>query len=145
MNVIVPYAKLNEWLPLCLSVENVEAQYVRMVDDGHYWRLLKELWGKGDGFILVEQYIIPWPGAIRELCDCPEPYCAFPYRLTPGPGGIGYSLGCTKFGTLLIRKYPDAMGKPCSWNTLDGYIKHALPWPHLHIPPVVHLNTERLR
>lgn len=139
MNVIVPYAKLNKWIPLCLKAEGVEARYVQMEDDEHYSRLLGELWAKGETFIFLEHDVLPWPGALSQLWNCPEPYCAFPYQLS---GCIGLAMGCNKFSAKLISSH--AFVKPCTWDVLDGKVKHSLPYPHMHFPPVLHLNQERL-
>lgn len=140
MNVVVPYTHLNEWLPVCLKADGVDATYIQMLDEGHYSRLLADLWRAGGSFILLEHDVLPWPGALRQLWDCPENYCAFPYRLS---GCVGLAMGCNKFSTNLLKAYPYTFDAP--WNILDGKVKHLLPYPHMHLPPVLHLNRERLQ
>ncbi len=149
-----------EGLQLALEMDGIAADYVEMGDEFAYWRLLRGLWEAGEGFVVVEHDVLPWPGALRQLWDCPEMWCAFPYRLSHDPG-FSTALGCTKFSAKLLERTPGAMdvlaegryghsvGDRRHWWGLDGRLSLVLTnlvglgWPHRHEPPVSHLNERR--
>lgn len=109
-------------------------------------------WGSGEPFIIVEQDVVPWPGADVELADCPEPWCAFSYyahdRELPKP-----YLGCAKFrpdGPPPFEKAPDDIlrayvdgGLP-HWQAIDMVVSASLKargWHcHQHFPAVAHVK-----
>lgn len=160
MKVVVPYTELHPDLPRVLRQDHIDARYVRMEDDLHYWRLLRELWWEGQSFIVVEHDILPWPGALQGLWECPEPWCAYPYYLSHDPRPTP-ALGCAKFGAALMADAPGmwdrlaegrdfrCQGDPRHWWGLDGRIGLVLgemgarSWIHRHEPPVLHLNRKR--
>ena len=161
MNVIVPYVNPMDAQATALAMERIYPTYIKMEDDEHYWRLLKELWTSGEPFIILEQDMIPWPGALKQLWDCEEEWCAFPYKLSHD-NGFTCALGCTKFGSQLTQRLPNALDLLAEGHTTlfwarDGITKHWLGldsrlamtiykkadrngWPHRHEPPVIHLN-----
>jgi hypothetical protein len=114
-----------------------------MEDDFAYGRLLTELWNQGETFIVVEHDIVPWLGALEHLAACPQPYCAFPYRIG---GGIGAGLGCTKIAGSLLRKLGAHDFSAVRWDLLDGKVSDAIAAAgrttmHLHFPPVTHMHV----
>lgn len=161
MKVIVPYTDIVPGLELALLMDRVPALYVRMEDDLNYWYVLRELWQERETFILVEHDVIPWPGALKLLWDCPEPWCANPYKLAHD-NGFTTALGCTKFDKSLMEKVPElwdrlaegidfrCQGDPRHWYGLDGRLGLVLSstvgmaWPHRHEPPVTHLNPRHM-
>jgi hypothetical protein len=122
--------------------------------DYGYARALTQMWAAGIGFTVVEQDVVPTRRLLRELAACPEPYCAAPYawHTTVGP-----ALGCTKFSSLLLRTYPDAMtiaarlpssyGDPGHYRQLDVRLMQSVLrdlyglQPHCHAP-VEHRNPK---
>ena len=59
-----------------------DAQFVNVeVDEFAYWRLLCDLWAKGETFILVEHDIVPTREQIDTLWACPEEWCGSPYDM----------------------------------------------------------------
>ena len=128
-------------------------------DDYAYGRALERRWAHGVGFAVVEQDIVIRQDVVDAFDECPEPYCCFPYAWTTD---IGPALGCTRFRSELLSAHPEAMrdavatpsayGQPGHWRQIDVYLmrrilrdRHGLQ-PHVHLPPVEHLNeAKRLR
>lgn len=144
MRVVVPHAGAD-WT-LWAVARNLEAQGVdyELADvsgsDEAYPDLLGSLWRHGEPFVVVEHDILPWPGAVHELIDCPEPLCGFPYVLG---NRIGAYLGCTRISARVIAatQYP---WPHRSWAGLDlaifAMVRSAGFGFHVHHPAVVHLN-----
>lgn len=157
MTVHIPFAISKHTLAwtldavrLALRQDGVEPLLHYMTDEEEYYRLLSTLWREKEGFLVVEHDIVVWPGAIQQLIDCPEPWCAMPYY--SAVGWIEDGLGCTKFGPSLLQQYPAALKEPfptcCSHSKhycgLDRLIAHRLEklgvLVHVHGPAVVNLN-----
>jgi len=145
-NVVVPYADVNgttailDAVKLNLANQGLKPRLIRMERDFSYDQLFRRLWDARQPFILVEHDIIPFPGALRELWMCPEPWCGFPYYVF---GELRSYLGCTKFDPSRLGECPlpdDLM----PWQTIDKLIEKSLMkrtfGGHLHSPPVTHLN-----
>ena len=125
-------------------------------DDYAYGRLLRDLWARGETFCVIEHDVVPWAHTLPELACCPDPYCAVPY---PWQQAVGVALGCTKFDSLLLRAYPDAVeialripsnyGGPGHWRQLDVWLQAAVLrdlygfQPHCHLPAVQHRNPQK--
>lgn len=116
-----------------------------------YTALLACLWAAGEAFAVVEHDIAPHPGALAELEACPEPWCAYGYRL----GSIVHAgLGCARFSTALLAAVPDAVEQtwrestdihPAGhWCAADDRLARVLRRAgfaqHVHGPQVRHLN-----
>lgn len=157
MTVHVPFAisgHTHSWAldaaKLALRQDGVEVAYHYLGADDAYYVLLRGLWHAGGGFVIVEHDIVVWPGAVQQLEDCPEPWCVFPYYSSVG--WARDALGCTKFSSGLLQRYPDVLEPPfpdcCQhttyWCGLDRLISHRLRShglePHEHSPAVVNLN-----
>jgi hypothetical protein len=105
-----------------------------MLEEDSYYKLIEELWADGETFITVEQDIVPAPGDIRQLAECPEPWCAFAYEYPPF--GLYAGMGLAKFSADLIKQFPDAMKitggwhdakhGPAHWCTVDAWLKKYL-------------------
>ena len=98
------------------------------------------LWDAGAPFVIVEHDIIPWPGAIRALLDCPEPRCTHRYPLHRGNVALSFGIG----------KYIPEGPAPehwatTRWDALDGQVvpvlNERLGPPHVHEPPVAHARS----
>jgi hypothetical protein len=149
--VIVPTSRPLPPPVRALVAEGEEVVEVVMQDDNHYGRLMTMQWQTRQGFIVVEHDVVPWPGAIRQLRECPEDWCSFEYPMPfsawePVRQGFCYSLGCTKFSTALVERHQPTpeWGGTC-WDGLDGQVIGMLQTAgetcHLHSPPVAHLKA----
>lgn len=133
-------------------MEGLEVMEVVMYDYQHYGRMLTEQWQSGEGFVLVEEDIAPWPGAITELIECEHECCSFEYPngdVTYEPrSGWCQSLGCIKFSDSLVQRVP--FGQEWAsrgWNELDGAVfetLHGQVEVHLHAPPLAHVKSQAL-
>ncbi len=112
-----------------------------------YPEQLAAWWRQGEGFVLVEQDVAPWPGAVQRLIDCPREWCAYRF---PKYGHLVRSLGCVKFSTRLLTAWP---ALPEAWEGLpfaefegpmlsaiaDTLRVHSVRKPVCeHAPPVAH-------
>jgi hypothetical protein len=145
-NVIVPYTETSgtssvlDCVKLNLANQGIRPRLIKMERDFSYDLLLRGLWKEQKPFILVEHDIIPWPGALKELWMCSEPWCGFPYHIF---GELRSYLGCTKFNPLLLGECP-LPNDLQDWHVLDKVVERALMtrgcMGHIHMPAVTHLN-----
>ena len=98
MLVVVPALGRTCEASRALNAEGVDFLLVEMEDEGHYGRLLADLWESGRGFTIVEHDVVPWPGALRRLADCERGWCGYEYPLGKR-GKLGGALGCVRFST----------------------------------------------
>ena len=146
--IVVPALSHGEPAEQALRMENLLPE-VHLVagDDFAYGRLLKRCWHDGAtycvSFAVVEHDVVPWPGALQKLWECPEPYCGYCYLL--GRGQIGGALGCVRFAGDFLRANPGAADEwdRVPWYALDGHIattmrRLGLDDYHIHEPPVGH-------
>lgn len=147
--VYVPlYAGAQDVAELVLSAEGVEYKTLRADGDLGYSLFMTEVWGRGEGFVIVEHDVAPWCGAIDELEACPGDWCLFHY---PDGGALSRGLGCTRFSDRLVSQYPDLPDawEGTGWPMIDGAVGSAVatvlrdesPDRHpvcYHTPPVAH-------
>jgi len=146
---VSPYLKSACVAGATLDYERVRHEQLLCDKNAAYGKHLAEIWRRGEGFILVEDDIAPWPGAIKELDDCPEPWCGFQYLWCGSQ--ISGTIGCMKVGAQLTQDHPDVwknwIGKP--WTFLDGSIFQTIKlitesyYFHVHGPPVAHARGLR--
>jgi hypothetical protein len=149
MNVVVPFVALQPVVKSVLESYKLPfIDYVHLPDDDAYRRLLQRIWHSAQETIIVEHDILPWPGALEELSMCPCRWGTYSYR-TLGGTGIAHMLGCAKLGEGLMRELPGIWDAPGHWSELDQRLffaaRDAGIEPHLHRPPVIHLNPRDLR
>lgn len=143
MRVIVPYTRLHPLTEQAVRKESKWASFCPMKSEWDYSHLLHKLWNEGDNFILVEHDILPWPGALGEIWNCPAEWCAYSYECN---GGIGlyHTFGCAKISGQLINRLPDVWKDPLPWHRLDSHLcfeaSRIGQVPHPHRPPVTHLK-----
>ena len=125
--------------------------YIFMGGDEYYHRLLSDLWEDQEDVIIVEHDVLPWPGAIEELAQCPYPWCSCSYKIglsQTGKAGYGiyHTFGCTKFSSHFMGQLPYVWSQIESrhWRHLDAQLSAAAvavgQIPHPHRPPVLHLH-----
>jgi hypothetical protein len=113
-------------------------------DHRAYYRLLVSLWAEGP-FVIVEHDIVPAPGMVHELWNCPRDWCAFPYRMDDI---VTTAFGLVKFDPELLPGAGDLLGGIIEqhrvWSGLDSIVIAELHRrgykEHEHQPPVEHLH-----
>lgn len=144
--VIVPYARIHEATVIALEAQGpLDITYHKVDAYFDYWHLLCEMWEAGDPFIIVEQDIAPWPGAVAELWGCGS-WCAMPYNY--GGSAIIAAHGFVKFGADILEatraEVLDVKGDMRHWTRADTTINELLERSeftrHIHTTPVLHLN-----
>lgn len=149
MKVIIPYSSIGfqQLVIVSLQYDCPDPVLHHCQQDSSYYDLLHSLWHEGETFVIVEHDIIPWPGAVTAIYNCPEPWCTYPYN-----NQTDRSLGCTKFSAQLLQDHPGALDEPTydkSWTRLDVYIGHKLSslglTHHIHKPNVAHLHAHETR
>ena len=138
------YLKSSSVAGATLDYERVRHEQLLCDGSAAYGNHLAEVWRRGKGFILVEDDIAPWPGAIKSLDVCPEPWCGFQYLWCGSL--ISGTIGCMKVSARLTQDHPDLWrewaGKP--WQFLDGSVFQSIKkitesyYFHIHGPPVAH-------
>lgn len=151
MRVVVAYVRLHPATKAAVEASLQEGDEVVWADtsssDSAYFGLLAEQWRRGSSFVILEQDKVPMPGALRELYDCPEPWCTYPHLMANG-NEIPITqptLGCTKFAAELMTDWPDLIERAGRldmgygshhWGRLDMAITAGLMWAvgscHVH-------------
>lgn len=154
MKLIVPYtAKIRPVVSetlVKLYKLNPIFEYVGN-GDFEYYHLLKRMWLEHEDFVIVEHDVLPWPGAVEELFQCPYNWCSLGYKInvtSTGRAGYGayHTFGCAKFSTGLMDAMPKVWDSFESrhWSHLDAqFATHATAIcqsPHPHRPPAIHLH-----
>lgn len=146
--VYVPHKRLEPATQIALIGYNVIP--VATIDDYDYQRFFQDRWKDGTSFVNVEQDIIPWPGAIKEIWDCPHEWCVFDFHLPVHwnrnleDEKIGIPIGCVKISASLIQKTPGMWDEPVTWDKCDMRLtQYAISHNvtvHQHRPGVVNAN-----
>lgn len=172
MGISIPYVdgmlheRTRDWwkAPRTSNDQLVWTVTLDATDDVAYWRWLVEEWTvtEPDAFerytvpvtpdlLIVEQDMVPAPGVVDRMLDCPRPWCSSPYRIGSGIW-LDEGLGCTKFAVRLKTRHPDLMqrvgdldddGQPAkTWRRLDTRIARLLR--DLGYAPHRHARSEHL-
>lgn len=158
MRVVVPALHADNVATRCLSAEHVEHEVHVLKGPNDYAQLLAKLWRDGEGFVVVEDDIAPYPGAIKALENCTHYWCGYFYCL-PGRWDVEEddqhselfgTNGCFKVSTEVIQAMPELYERwdKHEWQLVDvavtAALRHAL-WLeggpstfHVHQPPVAH-------
>ncbi len=137
----MPWAVFYPTAAHALRCAMPDAELVFVGDDDYaYARLVEALWG--ESFILVEHDIVVGPDTLRELIDCPEPWCGFPYLEEPASNPVT-GLGCTKLDARLMDVPPWDMTP--TWGNVDASLIGRIRdergnVEHRHGPALDHLN-----
>lgn len=144
MRVVVPYTSIHPLAKAALVRHAPDAVAYDMASaHDAYYRLLTGLWGGGKSFLVVEHDVEIHADVIPQLEACGEGWCLFPYS-APNGGLFSQSLGCTRFGSQLLRAEPEFMVElPVrDWRRLDCEMYPRLTArghaPHVHFPPCRH-------
>ncbi len=142
--LVCAYAALHPDTAAALAGEDVEWADTSGSDDAYYW-LLRTLWQEQAGAILVEQDIVPYPGAIASLRACPERWCGVPYTVGRT---FGVWHGLTKYAPEIMAAHPYTLRlvRDHHWRGLDSAVIALLraqgERPHWHWPAAEHRNPE---
>ena len=146
VRVLLPYTKPTAKLQTvidCLRIQYVQPELVKVGDAAEYWTALRDAWAEGKEFIVVEQDVMVWQGAIESLSTCTHDWCTLP-TMCHGRM-ISTTFGCIKFGQQLIERRPGWWDDiPTTWFHLDANFTDKMGWPfikpHVHGPAATHLN-----
>jgi hypothetical protein len=133
--VVIPVLNGDDPAALALKWERLFPEVYIVDGEYGYGELLARTWAGERGFCLVERDIVPWPGAIQELWECPKLWCGYKYML--GRGCLGPGLGCVRFSDELVRSELVTFAD-VPWHEMDGYLMRTLGSYHVHEPPVGH-------
>lgn len=166
MKLLIPYiVKINDAQTVALGGEryhhrtnqpphrpdpiSMNIEYHNLGHKHAYGDLLAEFWNRGDSFILLEQDVLPWPGALTEMWNCPKSWCAMPLVVHQCVNET--NLGCVKFGKEFIETFPDLWksyprNDIFDWRSLDSWLYQQLEPDrhHRHSPPAIHLNPNHI-
>jgi len=161
--VFVPYTELQPATATYLADRIASGRHteVTLVDVSEsrwaYRNYLQARWDEGLDFINLEHDVVPHPGAIDELWECPQPWCFYGYVAGIDHVANGSApLGCMKITAVLMAQFPDV------WERMRGYVTDGLIWrwndiwlfgtarkagvlPHEHTPPVFNANPSILK
>lgn len=147
IRIVVPYTNLHELVPKLLATYGYDPEYVKLVGDDGYQLLMRRLWKEREDVCIVEQDILPWPGAIEELFACECFWGTYTYRTNQGLG-VRHMLGCTKLTGRLMQLTDGIWDEWRHWSVIDQTLFFAARnqnvEPHLHRPPVIHVNPREL-
>jgi len=139
VRVVVAYTRLHPAVRDALDRDGVRVEYRDTLGPHGYWQLLNDLWGDGEGFVLLEQDKIPVAGALDRLRSCRELWCAYPVPIRDGGDRCADfpTLACTKFAGELVQATPELPSEIGAvdvgyglkdWHRLDalvaGYLYH---------------------
>jgi hypothetical protein len=108
-----------------------------------YWRLLCEVWERGEDVIIIEHDIQARPDVFAGFTACPNPWCLHPYSNHDRSDSEAWknALGCTRFRRELISAVPDAVSSiqdphrdwhnlcdGIGWNLREAAYTHHWHW-----------------
>lgn len=147
MRTIVPSRWASAPATRALVMEGEEVIEV-VFDDLHfgYSRLVRDEWNAGlGGFVVVEDDVVPWPGALREFARCEHDWCAFevPRGIVSYEPRSGFAVGlaCVRFSDALVGRYR-ADWPDCHSDEVELQVRLMLEAEelHLHYPACAHLK-----
>jgi hypothetical protein len=114
-----------------------------------YFELLTRLWRSGGGFVMLEQDVVPYEGAIEAIAECPEPWCGYGYSPNGGIADFFLNLGCTKISPAVIAATQEFVERERDWDVCDAFLSECATRsgyrPHRHLPDVPHRGTRHLK
>jgi hypothetical protein len=117
--VYVPWTQNRGPYPECRkALEPSNPTYVDVSsDDFAYWRMMRDVWNKGEPFIIVEHDVLVRSDTIERLAACPRQWCSQRVHSVDVGHGRAWvaALGCAHFRP--EGEYP--IREPVSWKELD--------------------------
>jgi hypothetical protein len=125
MKIFVPYTEIDPVTAQELKAYNYTP--IMMINDNDYQEYFKQRWAEGEPFINCEHDALLWSGAIEQLEQCNEDWCAFGvYDQDSFVDKIGTTptLNLVKFSGSFIKRYHDLWNAPVfgKWRRLDAHI-----------------------
>lgn len=118
--------------------------------DNDYFEGVRFMWNQGETFVIVEQDILPYPTALKDIYECPHRFCVTwtpHWQAINGDGPWTYAHGLVKYGENLIGEIPsyfDEYAESHHWSQFDwNLVKTYSQEIHYHWPPVIHLSPIR--
>jgi len=148
--IIIPTRAFGSAPARALMIEGFEVTEVLMDDPQHYGRLIAGQWKIGNGFVLIEDDVVPWPGAVKAMLECDHDWCAYEHPRTeavyePVRTGFCLGFGCVRFSHALVRRYELALDGSQRWDEVDGNVMGVFHTAgeecHAHYPPVAHIKA----
>lgn len=155
--VICPYVRgmLNPDTQRALWDSGLPVDFVRLPagDETAYGRMLRNLWGGRETFVICEQDIVPTVAQLSEIAGCGHLWCSYNYDDGLYPDGPMF--GLVRFSGGLMDLWPEAanvalvIGKrrdyEAEWWRVDSLVARDLnirqvPWV-LHTPAVHHAHV----
>lgn len=125
----------------------LRVEYVGVRNDWSYAEALAVRWLGLDDLVVIEHDIVVHAAVLSEFRSCREPWCVFPYDLSPD-NPIDRGLGCARFTAEAQRLVPftavlaTPVCEPGHWRHLDGQVAEAFESAdierHVHGPSVEH-------
>lgn len=146
VNLFVPYVKVYPTTFIALIGFNYQPSLTSVDDDYSYQKFFEERWKEGKTFVLVEQDIVVWPGAVKKIWDCPENLCAYDAHLpnhqtrTLNDDNTEIPLFCIKISESFIKDHPTLWDEPVMFNMIGQRLQTAQRNVHQHYPGVVNAN-----
>lgn len=148
IKIFIPYTKIQP--ATLISLIGYKYTPVKVEGDFGYSNYFKDRWNEGETFINLEHDIVPYPGAISAIWDCPLEWCVYDYHL-PNHWNRnledevnGIPLGCMKISAEMIKKTARMWDKPIIWNKCDQHLTRCGLQVHQHYPSVVNANPALL-
>lgn len=146
---------LHEETVRSIGDQHLAPQYIPLRTDRPYdyaEQLIIATYHQGP-LVLVEHDVVPPPGSIQALFECPEPWCGHAVELRGGPRC--YTLSLVKFSAALLERdgyrlrlaLSDRLSGAASvpWSKCDTAIARALHIAgfryHRHTPDATHLHA----
>lgn len=142
MNVWIATTDLDCPAAWALATEGVAYGATLNLDPFDYGSHFSDLWNEGKPFIVVEHDIVPWPGALKELWECDQPWCGYPFPQPDHNLANGFGVAKYRPRGSAPEEWPET-----EWRYLDGAVVPVLHERigriHLHGPPVAHARSPR--
>ena len=105
---------LRDQVPAAIEAQGYEP--ITMLTSSHdpfaYASVLRKLWRHGGDFVLVEQDVVPPPGALERLFTCRHSWCSHPHWV--GTHHTTTTTGLVRWSSLLRAAYPYLMDLVCA-------------------------------
>ena len=111
IKIFIPHVKIEK--ATLISLIGYKYTPVKTSGKYGYFKYFKKRWEEGETFINIEQDIVVYPGALKALWNCPEPWCVYDFHLpchwdrNLENEKVGVPIGCVKISSEVIKKTKD--------------------------------------